>query len=155
VEAAVVGAGTVLTERDLDAALAAGAEFIVTPGLTERLLQAALDRGRPFIPGVATASEIMLCLEHGLDTLKFFPAEAAGGAPALKAIGGPFPQAGFCPTGGIGPGNIAGYLALASVISVGGSWLMPEQYLATGNWEGITRLAREAVQLVRAVRPAV
>ncbi len=148
VEGAVVGAGTVLGQGDLDAALQAGSEFIVTPGLTDNLLRAGAACGVPFIPGVATVSELMVCLEQGLDTLKFFPAEAVGGAAALKAFGGPFPQVRFCPTGGIGPANIHQYLALASVLSVGGSWLTPDDLVARGDWAAILRLAREACALV-------
>lgn len=152
VEGAVVGAGTVTTSRQLDEALKAGSEFIITPGLTPRLLDAGVSCGVPFMPGIATVGEMMSCLEKGLDTLKFFPAEANGGAPALKAISGPFPDVSFCPTGGIGPHNLADYLALASVMSVGGSWLTPEKLLSAGNWDGITDLAIEACQLVERLR---
>ncbi len=148
VEGVVVGAGTVTSTQQLEKALTAGSEFIITPGLTPSLLDAGADCGVPFMPGIATVGEMMCCLEKGLDTLKFFPAEANGGAPALKAISGPFPDVSFCPTGGIGPHNLADYLALKSVISVGGSWLTPEKMLSEGNWEGITDLANEACQLV-------
>jgi len=152
VEGAVVGAGTVLSEADLDYALAAGAGFIVTPGLTPSLLLAGEACGLPFIPGVATASDIMACLERGMDTLKFFPAEAAGGAAALRAMGGPFPGVRFCPTGGIGPANVATYLALPSVVSVGGSWVAPADLVAARDWAAITELARETVRLVASLR---
>lgn len=148
VEGAVVGAGTVSNCRELEQALAAGSEFVITPGLTPALLRAGVQCGVPFIPGVATVSELMTGLEQGLDTLKFFPAEAVGGAAALKAFGGPFPQVRFCPTGGIGPANIHQYLALASVLSVGGSWLTPDDLVARGDWAAILRLAREACALV-------
>lgn len=148
VEGAIVGAGTVLSIGDLDAALDAGSEFIITPGLTDTLLRAGASCGVPFMPGVATVSEMMRCLEQGLDTLKFFPAEASGGASALKAFSGPFPEVAFCPTGGIGLNNIGDYLKLPSVLSVGGSWLAPDKLIASGDWAGITRLAREACELV-------
>jgi 2-dehydro-3-deoxyphosphogluconate aldolase/(4S)-4-hydroxy-2-oxoglutarate aldolase len=123
VEGAVVGAGTVLTPRDLDACLSAGARFIVTPGLTESLAHAAIAKGAPFLPGVATAGDIMRGLELGLDHFKFFPAAAAGGIPALKALAAPFPRARFCPTGGITEATAADWLALDCVLCVGGSWV--------------------------------
>lgn len=154
VEGAVVGAGTVLTGADLDNAIAAGSEFIVTPGLTDTLLQQGANCGVPFLPGIATVSELMRCLEHGQRTLKFFPAEAAGGAKTLKAFAGPFPGVAFCPTGGIGLANIADYLAVPSVLSVGGSWLTPASLVTAQDWPAITALAREACKRVRALRPA-
>lgn len=123
VEGAVVGAGTVLNEEQLDQALAAGANFIVSPGLTERLGRAVIERGIPFLPGVATASEIMAALELGFTRLKFFPAEISGGAAALKAMAGPFGGIRFCPTGGVTQANAIDYLALPAVACVGGSWL--------------------------------
>jgi 2-dehydro-3-deoxyphosphogluconate aldolase/(4S)-4-hydroxy-2-oxoglutarate aldolase len=123
VEGAVVGAGTVLNEEQLDQALAAGANFVVSPGLTERLGRAVIERGIPFLPGVATASEIMAALELGFTRLKFFPAEISGGAAALKAMAGPFGGIRFCPTGGVTQANAIDYLALPAVACVGGSWL--------------------------------
>ena len=152
IEGAVVGAGTVTDGRELDQALAAGSEFIITPGLTPSLLAAGVACGVPFMPGVATVSELMACLEKGLRTLKFFPAEASGGAAALKAFSGPFPQVRFCPTGGIGPDNIASYLALNSVLSVGGSWITPDRLIAEQNWAAITDLAEQACALVSRIR---
>jgi len=125
VEGAVVGAGTVLNPRDLDAALNAGAQFIVSPGLTEPLTRAALDRGVPYLPGVANAADIMRGLDHGLDRFKFFPAEASGGIKALKALAGPFHQVRFCPTGGISEATAPDWLALKPVLCVGGSWVVP------------------------------
>ena len=125
VEGAVVGAGTVLNARDLDAALEAGARFIVSPGLTDPLTKAALARGIPYLPGVANAADIMRGLDHGLDRFKFFPAEAAGGIKALKALAGPFGQVRFCPTGGITEATAPDWLALAPVLCVGGSWVVP------------------------------
>ena len=124
VPGAVVGAGTVLNIRDLDAAIAAGAEFIVSPGLTERLAHAAIDREIPFLPGVADAGDIMRGLDLGLDRFKFFPAEAAGGLKALKALAAPFRNVRFCPTGGITQATAPDWLAEESVLCVGGSWLV-------------------------------
>lgn len=126
VPGAVVGAGTVLSPADLDKAIDAGAEFIVSPGLTPTLGEAALKREIPFLPGTANSSDIMLALELGLDRLKFFPAMANGGAPALKAISGPFGQVKFCPTGGISQATAPEWLALDAVICVGGSWMVPK-----------------------------
>lgn len=126
VPGAVVGAGTVLTPDDMARSLDAGAEFIVSPGLTPTLGAAALDAGVPFLPGTANASDVMLALEMGFDRLKFFPAMAAGGPPALKAIAAPLAAAKFCPTGGVTPDNAAEWLALDAVICVGGSWMVPK-----------------------------
>jgi 2-dehydro-3-deoxyphosphogluconate aldolase/(4S)-4-hydroxy-2-oxoglutarate aldolase len=123
VEGAIVGAGTVLTARDLDACLSVGARFIVSPGLTESLAHAAIAKGAPFLPGVATASDIMRGLELGLTHFKFFPAVANGGIPALKALAAPFRQVRFCPTGGITEATAKDWLALESVLCVGGSWV--------------------------------
>ena len=125
VEGAVVGAGTVLNERQLDEALAAGSRFIVSPGLTEGLARAAIERRAPFLPGVANAGDIMRGLDLGLTRFKFFPAEASGGVAALKALSAPFNQCRFCPTGGITQDNAAAWLALPSVACVGGTWLVP------------------------------
>jgi 2-dehydro-3-deoxyphosphogluconate aldolase/(4S)-4-hydroxy-2-oxoglutarate aldolase len=125
VEGAIVGAGTVLNPRDLDAALAAGAQFIVSPGLTEPLGRAAIASGVPFLPGVASAGDIMRGLDMGLDCFKFFPAETAGGLPALKALAGPFGAVRFCPTGGITLVTAPAWLAHPAVRCVGGSWLVP------------------------------
>lgn len=124
VPGAIVGAGTVLNCRDLDAAIAAGAEFIVSPGLTERLAKSARDREIPFLPGVANASDIMAGLDLGIDRFKFFPAEASGGLKALKALAAPFAQARFCPTGGITAATAPDWLAEEAVLCVGGSWLV-------------------------------
>lgn len=125
VPGAIVGAGTVLTCRDLDAALAAGASFIVSPGLTTRLAKTARDREIPFLPGVATAGEIMAGLDLGLDRFKFFPAEAIGGLSLLSALAAPFRQVRFCPTGGLRADTAAAWLAHPAVPCVGGSWLVP------------------------------
>lgn len=140
VEGAVVGAGTVVDVAGLDRAVSAGAEFIVSPGLTETLARAAIAKRVPFLPGVATASDIMRGLELGLEHFKFFPAEAAGGIMALRALLGPFAHLRFCPTGGIKPETMADWLAIEQVLCVGGSWLVPDPT----QLETIRRLAAEA-----------
>ncbi len=147
VEGAIVGAGTVLTPKQLEEVAALGCRFAVSPGFTPALLDAATASPCPLLPGAASASEVMELLERGHERLKFFPAEAAGGAPFLKSIASPLPAAKFCPTGGIGPENAARYLALANVLCVGGSWVVPKEAIAAGNWEQIERLAAEAVGL--------
>ncbi len=124
VEGAIVGAGTVLGERDLNSALAAGAQFIVSPGLTETLGRAAIASGIPFLPGVANAGDLMLGFELGLDRFKFFPAMASGGLAALRALAAPFGKARFCPTGGITVANASEWLAEPAVLCVGGTWLV-------------------------------
>lgn len=139
---AVVGAGTVLTPRDAEKAAKAGAKFLVSPGLTKTL---AHQDALPLLPGVATSSEVMKALEWGFTHLKFFPAVPAGGVPYLKGIGGPLPQAKFCPTGGIDVKNAADFLKLDNVLCVGGSWVAPAKAMEGGNWDEITRLAAEAV----------
>ncbi|AUX69203.1 2-dehydro-3-deoxyphosphogluconate aldolase [Porphyrobacter sp. HT-58-2] len=126
VPGAIVGAGTVLNPRDLDAALEAGSEFIVSPGLTEPLGKAAIAAGVPFLPGIANAGDIMRGLDLGLDRFKFFPAMAAGGLPALKALAAPFGNVRFCPTGGISLENAPEWLAFDPVLCVGGSWVSPK-----------------------------
>jgi 2-dehydro-3-deoxyphosphogluconate aldolase / (4S)-4-hydroxy-2-oxoglutarate aldolase len=126
VEGAVVGAGTVLNEDQLDAALGAGARFVVSPGLTDRLGRAAIERGAAFLPGIANAGDIMRGLDLGLSHFKFFPAETSGGVAALKALTGPFGQVRFCPTGGVTLQNAPGWLALDAVLCVGGTWLVPK-----------------------------
>lgn len=145
----IVGAGTLLSPQDIRAAKEAGAKFGVSPGATPRLIAAAIEIGLPLLPGAATASEVMALWEQGYYMLKFFPAEAAGGAPALKAIGAPIPQVSFCPTGGITPENAASYLALPNVICAGGSWVAPKDKIANGDWAGITALAAAAAALAR------
>ncbi|WP_338571979.1 bifunctional 4-hydroxy-2-oxoglutarate aldolase/2-dehydro-3-deoxy-phosphogluconate aldolase [Erwinia billingiae] len=142
---AIVGAGTVINPQQLREVTEAGAQFAISPGLTEDLLQAANAGTIPLIPGISTVSELMLGLDHGLREFKFFPAEANGGVKALQAIAGPFPQVRFCPTGGISPANYRDYLALNSVHCIGGSWLVPNDALESGDYDRITSLAREAV----------
>ncbi|GAA6190583.1 keto-deoxy-phosphogluconate aldolase [Phaeobacter gallaeciensis] len=142
-----VGAGTLITPEDVRAAKAAGASFGVSPGATDELLAACEAENLPLLPGAATASEAMRLLARGYDMLKFFPAEASGGAPALKAIGAPLPQISFCPTGGVSPSNAGSYLALANVLCAGGSWVAPKDLIIAGDWAGIEALARDAAQL--------
>ena len=150
VEDVCIGAGTVLTSQDLDLAQSAGARFAVSPGATNALLAAARFSGLPFLPGVATASEIMTALESEFTCLKFFPAEAAGGIAMLKSFGGPFPAVRFCPTGGIREETLASYLALKNVAAVGGTWLAPADLLAQGDWGKIQLLAQRALEKARA-----
>jgi 2-dehydro-3-deoxyphosphogluconate aldolase/(4S)-4-hydroxy-2-oxoglutarate aldolase len=144
VKGAVVGAGTVLDETMLNTAIEAGAQFIVSPGLTDRLARAAVTAGIPFLPGIATASDIMRGIDHGLDRFKFFPAEAAGGLAALKALSGPFGDARFCPTGGIRADTAAEWLAQPAVSCVGGSWLLPQ---GERDMDAVTARARAAAAL--------
>jgi 2-dehydro-3-deoxyphosphogluconate aldolase/(4S)-4-hydroxy-2-oxoglutarate aldolase len=143
VPGAIVGAGTVLNPADLDKALKAGAEFIVSPGLTKPLGKAAVASGIPFLPGTANAGDIMRGLDLGLDRFKFFPAEASGGIAALKAIAGPFGQARFCPTGGITLATAPQWLAIEPVLCVGGSWLVPKGPPDPAAIEANARAARE------------
>jgi 2-dehydro-3-deoxyphosphogluconate aldolase/(4S)-4-hydroxy-2-oxoglutarate aldolase len=145
----VPGAGTVLTERDLHAAARAGAKFAVSPGATPALLDVARPGPLPYLPAVATASELMAAMERGYSTFKFFPAAYAGGTGALGALAGPFPAARFCPTGGIDAASAPAWLALANVLCVGGSWVTPRDALAAGDFARIERLAREAAGLAK------
>lgn len=144
---AVVAAGTLMSAADLHCAIEAGAQFAVSPGMTSTLLEAARTTNLPFLPGAATASEAMGLLEAGFDTLKFFPAEPAGGVLALKALAGPLPQIAWCPTGGIDAAKAAAYLALPSVLCVGGSWIVPSGALAQNDWKTIRELATAAAAL--------
>lgn len=143
----VVGAGTLITPEDVRAAKAAGARFGVSPGATDALIAACEDEDLPLLAGAATASEAMHMLARGYDMLKFFPAEASGGAPALKALSGPLPQITFCPTGGVSPGNARDYLSLSNVLCAGGSWVAPQDLIVAGDWAGIQALARDAAAL--------
>ncbi|MBI3144029.1 MAG: bifunctional 4-hydroxy-2-oxoglutarate aldolase/2-dehydro-3-deoxy-phosphogluconate aldolase [Pseudogulbenkiania sp.] len=144
---AIVGAGTVRTRAHLEAALDAGAQFGISPGLTAELAAAARASGVPFIPGVATPSEAMHAQDEGFNILKLFPAEAVGGIKLLKALAGPLPELRFCPTGGIDASNAPAYLALPNVLAVGGSWLTPSEAIAAQDWARITQLAKEACAL--------
>ena len=146
---AYVGAGTVLTPKQMEQVQKAGATFCVSPGTTADLIDTARSSKMKLLPGVVTPSEVMALLDAGIDHLKFFPAAAAGGVPYLKGIGGPLPQAKFCPTGGVNPGNAAEYLALPNVLCVGGTWVCPKDLVAAGNWTQIEVLAHAAAQLPR------
>lgn len=149
---AVVGAGTLRSAADAQAAAMAGAQFAVSPGYTHALGKACHELQLPLLPGVATGSEILQAQEDGYTALKFFPAVPSGGAAMLKAWQGPFGDVMFCPTGGISMANAAQFLALSNVACVGGSWLTPADALARGDWEAVTQLARQARQL-RELRP--
>ncbi|MGJ8625172.1 MAG: bifunctional 4-hydroxy-2-oxoglutarate aldolase/2-dehydro-3-deoxy-phosphogluconate aldolase [Yoonia sp.] len=149
VEGGVVGAGTLLTEADVIAAKEAGATFGVSPGATDRLLDACEAHDLPLLPGAASATEAMRLLERGYTTQKFFPAEAAGGAPLLKGLSSPLPQIKFCPTGGVSLANAPTYLALPNTVCVGGSWVAPSDLVDAGDWDAIEALAREAAALSR------
>jgi 2-dehydro-3-deoxyphosphogluconate aldolase / (4S)-4-hydroxy-2-oxoglutarate aldolase len=143
----LVGAGTIVTPGQAKEAVDAGAQFLVSPGSTPSLLGAMADTGLPFLPGTATVSEVLAVLEAGYTELKFFPAEASGGAAFLKSIASPVPAARFCPTGGITAATAPSYLALPNVGCVGGSWLTPADALASGDWGRVTELARAASAL--------
>ncbi|MBR1122233.1 bifunctional 4-hydroxy-2-oxoglutarate aldolase/2-dehydro-3-deoxy-phosphogluconate aldolase [Bradyrhizobium lablabi] len=146
---AVVGIGTILNGDDLSRARELGAVFGISPGATPELLQAAAASNLPFAPGVATASELMAALAAGFDLVKFFPAEQAGGIRAIRALAGPFPNARFCPTGGIGEANAASWLAEPNVLCVGGSWLCPPAEIRAGNWAGITAMCERAMKSLK------
>ncbi len=142
-----VGAGTLITPDDVRAAKAAGASFGVSPGATDELLAACEAEDLPLLPGAATATEAMRLLARGYDMLKFFPAEASGGAPALKALGAPLPQITFCPTGWVTQDNATSYLSLDNVLCAGGSWVAPKDLITAADWDGIRKLARDASKL--------
>lgn len=146
---AVIGAGTIITPADLEKAVKAGSTFLVSPGTTPALIEAAKASAVPLLPGVATPTEAMHLLVEGFTHQKFFPAEAAGGVPMLKSIGGPLPQITFCPTGGIDLAKAPTYLALPNVACVGGTWMAPKELMKAGRWDEIERLAREAASLPR------
>jgi 2-dehydro-3-deoxyphosphogluconate aldolase/(4S)-4-hydroxy-2-oxoglutarate aldolase len=148
----VVGAGTVLSKAQAEDAVAAGARFLVSPGLTPAIADAGLAAPIPLLPGVATASEAMAAAERGITFLKFFPAESSGGAAVIKSLAAPLPHLRFCPTGGIGAANAASYLSLANVVCVGGSWMAPTAAVRAGDWAGIASLSAEASQLAGRAR---
>jgi 2-dehydro-3-deoxyphosphogluconate aldolase/(4S)-4-hydroxy-2-oxoglutarate aldolase len=150
----LLGAGTVLNLDQLDAALDAGARFIVSPGTNPRLVEACLDRGVPVFPGVCTPTEIEAALALGVDLLKFFPAEAMGGVQTLRALCAPYRQVRFLPTGGIDTRNLSDYLALSQVVACGGSWMVKPEWLEAAQFSHIETHAREAVSLVRKAREA-
>ncbi|MGI3165625.1 bifunctional 4-hydroxy-2-oxoglutarate aldolase/2-dehydro-3-deoxy-phosphogluconate aldolase [Pseudooceanicola sp. 200-1SW] len=149
VEGGVVGAGSILTPEHVTQVIAAGAKFGVSPGSTAKVLSAAEEADLPMLPGAATASEVMALLERGYSVQKFFPAEIAGGAAAIKAIGAPIPGVSFCPTGGVSPSNAQDYLSLKNILCVGGSWVAPAKLVEAGDWKAIEELAREAAALPR------
>ena len=146
---AIVGVGTILNANDLARAEALGARFGISPGATPDLLKAAAASALPFAPGVATASELMQALAHGFDLVKFFPAEQSGGIKALRALAGPFPDARFCPTGGIGEANAAAWLGEPNVVAVGGSWLCPAADIRSGNWAGISAICDRTMRSLK------
>lgn len=147
VPGAIVGVGTVVKPEQFDLAIQAGARFAVTPGLTPALSEAAQQAGIPVLPGVMTPSELIEAVEQGFNLLKLFPAEVAGGVAMIKSLGGPFAGVGFCPTGGVSPANMLDYLALSNVYCVGGSWLTPESLLREQDWQGVEKLAQQAVKI--------
>lgn len=147
----LVGAGTVRTVAQVDLAVEAGAGFIVSPGLSAAVVQRCQELGVPVLPGAVTATEVQAAVELGLDTVKFFPAETSGGVAAIKALAAPFHDVRFVPTGGVGPKNLADYLAVGSIAAVGGSWMCPRDLLAAGDYAALEKLTREAVALVRSI----
>jgi 2-dehydro-3-deoxyphosphogluconate aldolase / (4S)-4-hydroxy-2-oxoglutarate aldolase len=148
----LTGAGTMTTIAQVEAAIASGASFAVTPGFNPRIVDFCLSKGLPIIPGVNSPSQVELGLERGLKILKFFPAEASGGVKMLKALHGPYAEASFVPTGGVDVANLASYLGLPYVLAVGGSWMVREDMIADGDYEGISALCREALDLVASLR---
>lgn len=144
---AYVGTGTVVDKASFEASVAAGADFMVSPGVNDELLALAKETDIPFLPGAATPSEVMKLASHGFKFLKFFPAEAAGGTAMLKSIGGPLPQVTFCPTGGISLATASNYLALSNVICVGGTWMLDKQLIENKDWQAIEALARQASEI--------
>jgi 2-dehydro-3-deoxyphosphogluconate aldolase / (4S)-4-hydroxy-2-oxoglutarate aldolase len=146
---AIVGIGTILNADDLARAEKLGAVFGISPGATQELLKAAAASELPFAPGITTASEVMQARAHGFNLVKFFPAEPSGGIKTLRALVGPFPDARFCPTGGIGDGNAAAWLAEPNVIAVGGSWICPAADIRSGNWAGITAMCNRAMKSLK------
>jgi 2-dehydro-3-deoxyphosphogluconate aldolase/(4S)-4-hydroxy-2-oxoglutarate aldolase len=145
----VLGAGTVLHSEQVDRAVDAGASFIVTPGFSSQVVRRCQERGVPVFPGVATPTEVQMGLEAGLNTLKFFPAESVGGIATLKAIAAPYSMMQFIPTGGITPEKLLSYLGIKAVLAVGGSWMAAPELIKAGDFDAVTRLAAEAVAIVR------
>jgi len=145
----VVGAGTVLTAEQAEQAVVAGARFVVSPGFGPAVVRRCQELGVPVFPGIATATEIQMALDAGLDTVKFFPAEQLGGVGMVKALSAPFRTVRFIPTGGVDTGNLADYLAVASVLAVGGTWMVAPDLLAAGDWAEVTRRCVAAVAAVR------
>ncbi|PWD49941.1 keto-deoxy-phosphogluconate aldolase [Serinibacter arcticus] len=150
----LVGAGTVLTVAQVDAAVAAGAQYVVSPGTSRAVVERCQEHGILALPGAVTATEIQAALELGLTTVKFFPAGTSGGAKAIAALAAPFGGVSFVPTGGIGPDNLGDYLALPGVRAVGGSWMVPSSLVRAGDFAAVTELTTTAVGLARQLRPA-
>jgi 2-dehydro-3-deoxyphosphogluconate aldolase/(4S)-4-hydroxy-2-oxoglutarate aldolase len=146
----LVGAGTVVTPEQVDRAVDAGASYVVSPGLSRAVVERCRERGVLPLPGAVTAGEVQAALELGVETVKFFPAGTSGGAAAIAALAAPFGQVRFVPTGGIGPANLHEYLAVPAVAAVGGSWMVPRDRVAAGDFTAITRLTADAVALARA-----
>jgi 2-dehydro-3-deoxyphosphogluconate aldolase/(4S)-4-hydroxy-2-oxoglutarate aldolase len=146
---AYVGTGTVVDKASFNASVEAGADFMVSPGVSDELLALAKESTIPFLPGAATPSEVMNLAAHGFKFLKFFPAEAAGGTAMIKSIGGPLPDITFCPTGGISLATAPDYLALNNVICVGGTWMLDKQLIENKDWQAIETLARQACEVNR------
>ncbi len=149
----LVGAGTVLTATQVDQAVTAGARYVVSPGLSPAVVERCAEHGILALPGAVTATEVQAALELGLSTVKFFPAGTSGGAAAIKALAAPFGAVRFVPTGGVGPANLAEYLALPSVVAVGGSWMVPAERVAAHDKAGLVDLISAAVATRRAIRP--
>jgi 2-dehydro-3-deoxyphosphogluconate aldolase/(4S)-4-hydroxy-2-oxoglutarate aldolase len=147
VDGVLVGAGTILNVRQAEQAVAAGAKFLVSPGISVETIKWAVAAGIPIFPGIATGTEIMMGLDAGAEVLKFFPAEPLGGLPMLKALSAPFPQVKFIPTGSIGPAQATGYLQHPKVVAVGGSWMVPADALKSGDFDRIGALTREALSV--------
>ena len=143
----IAGAGTVLSVDQAEAAIDAGAQFIVSPGLDDGVVAVAMERGVPIYPGIVSPTELQRAYNLGLDTVKFFPASIAGGVPAIKALASVFRTMRFMPTGGVSPGNLAEFLAVPAVLACGGSWLTPADAIVSGDYDKITKLAHEAVQI--------
>jgi len=149
IDGLLVGAGTVLSPEQVDRAVAAGARFVVSPGFSAAVVRRCRERGVPVFPGVMTPTEIQMALEEGLSTVKFFPAEQAGGVGMIKALSAPFRSVRFIPTGGVNPANVRSYLDIPAVVAVGGTWMVPADALATKDWARVTALVSEAVRAVK------
>jgi len=143
----LVGAGTVVTPAQVDAAVTAGARFVVSPGLSRAVADRCAEHGVPLLPGAVTATEVQAALELGITTVKFFPAGSSGGPGAIRDLAAPFPSVRFVPTGGVGPGNLEGYLSLPAVAAAGGSWMAPRELIEAGRFDEITTRTAEAVAL--------
>lgn len=148
----LVGAGTVLTAEQADRAIEAGAEFIVAPGCNPKVVNHVLEKGYPMTPGIATASEIEMALDLGIDFVKFFPAEANGGLPMIKALAGPYVNVSFMPTGGVSAKNLADYLSYNKIVCCGGTWMVKKDLVTEGRFDEIEKLSREAADIVKSIR---